>query len=643
MVPSFPLSGSAVPEGVTPRRRFGDLTIRSRLALLVVACVFPVWLAAGFLISYAYQAKRTLITANMLETARALALTVDQKLLSIQAGLRVLATSPHVSTRDFAALHAQARQVLTDYPEADIIMADASGQQVVNTYRSFGEPLPRRAVSETVRQVFATGRPVLSDLFRGAVTGRPLIGIDVPVLVDGTVAYDLAMTLPAEHLTDILWRQHLSEGWLGEILDSRGVVASCNRHPERFVGERSPLPLLDMLAAQPEGVIGMATGEGGPQTFVYSRSPVTGWAVAIGLSTDKFWGEVHSWLWWTVSAATLLSLLGLLLAFRMARRIANSIQALAAPAAALGRGEAVSIGAGMIPETKAVAEAMAEASQCLRQRAGERDQAEEALRLSRDALKEAFDSLQTLNADLDRARAEAETANHAKSAFLAAISHELRTPLTAIIGFAEIIRSQSQGPVGNPVYVDYAADILDGGRQLKARVDDVIDFVKIESRRMELAPIPMTVATLVNGVLRQVGNAAGPCGIALESRLAPDLGELWGDERAVTQILLKLLANAIKFTREGGTVTVSAAAVDGGIVLTVADTGIGIPADRMGELMLPLHQINSRYTRSAGGAGLGLSLVRGLVELHHGRVDIDSAPGVGTRVRVFFPARPDRL
>lgn len=630
------------------RSWFGDLTIRSRLALLVCACVVPVWFAAGFLVYYAYQAKRTLIEAHMLETARALTLTVDQKLLSIQSSLRVLATSPHVSVNDLAAFHAQAREVLADYPEADIIMADASGQQVINTYRNFGEPLPKRAISETVRRVFESGRPVVTDLYQGAVTKRPLIGIDVPVFLKGKVAFDLAMTLPAERLADILWQQHLPPDWLGVILDGEGMVVARTLHPERYVGQRTRPQFFKRLHEVQEGAIELPSFEGTPETFVFSRSAASGWAVTIGLPTEALWSEVHEWLWWTVTAAGLLSLLGLMLAVRMGRRIAHSIQALEGPALALGHGEAVVIGPETIRETKTVGRAMVAASRRLQQRSEERDHAEEELRAGRDALKTSFDSVQSLNTELQQAKAAAETANYAKSAFIANISHELRTPLTSIIGFAEIIRNQSQGPVGNPLYVEYANDILASGRQLKAQVNDIIDIVKIESGRMEFAPIPMEVASVARSVLWQVRDGARLRRIALDQEIAPDVGELWGDERAVKQILLNLLSNAIKFTPEGGSVMLSAVNAPGdggagdgggGVEVTVADTGIGIPADRLADLMQPFQQINTRYTRSAGGAGLGLSLVRGLVDLHEGRVDIRSTLGAGTRVTVWFPPR----
>ena len=622
--------------------RLHNLDIRSRLTLLVCACVAPVWVAAGFLVDYGYQTKRSLIEARMLETAHALTLTVDQKLFSIQSSLRVLATSPHVSSGDLAGLHAQAREVLSDYPEADIIMADASGQQVINTYRKFGEPLPRRAVSDTVRRVFDSGRPVITDLFRGAVTKRPLIGIDVPVYVDGKVTFDLAMTLPAEQLTGILRQQHLPEEWLGVILDRQGVVVARTLNPERFVGQSARPQFLKRIGEVAEGSIEMLSYENVPQTFMFSRSATTGWTVTIGQPTATLWAEVHQWLWWTISAAALLSLLGLLLALRMGRRIANSISALAEPARALGQGEPVILGPEAIRETRAVGLAMLEASRQLGRRAEERQRAESELRAGRDALAEAFDRLQSLNTELREAKIAAESANHAKSAFLANISHELRTPLTSIIGFAEIIRDQSREAGGNPLHAEYADDILNSGKQLKGQVNDIIDIVKIESGKMGILPIPMAVAQMVRSALWQIRDDAAQRGITLETRLPEDELEIWADERTARQVLSNLLSNALKFTAEGGTVTVSAAAApNGGIEISVADTGAGIPAERLADLMRPFEQVNTRYSRSAGCTGLGLSLVRGLVELHGGRIDIRSTLNVGTTVTVYFPPQGD--
>src|SRR6185369_14078813 len=179
-------------------------TIRSQLTCLVVTCVLPVWLVAGFLVFHAYSAKRNQINRNVLETTRAMTMVVDRELSSVQAALRALATSPAFANGDFAAVHRQTLELLKSYPGADIIVADATGQQLVNSYRSYGDSLPKRKNLEAVRSVFESGKPLVGDLFYGAVTRRPMIGIDVPVFRDGKVAYDLAMTFPSDRLASIL-------------------------------------------------------------------------------------------------------------------------------------------------------------------------------------------------------------------------------------------------------------------------------------------------------------------------------------------------------------------------------------------------------------------------------------------------------
>jgi hypothetical protein len=165
-------------------------TIRSQLTRLVLFCGLPVWLVAGFLVFHAYSTKRNQVVLNMRNTALAMTMVVDRELSSIKAALQALATSPSFAEGNFAEVHGQALELLKSYPGADIIVADASGQQLVNSFRPYGTPLPKRKNPETVRRIFAKGTPVVSDLFLGAVTKRPMIGIDVPVFHNGKVVYD---------------------------------------------------------------------------------------------------------------------------------------------------------------------------------------------------------------------------------------------------------------------------------------------------------------------------------------------------------------------------------------------------------------------------------------------------------------------
>ncbi len=197
-----------------------QVSFRLRLAYLVVACVLPVWVAAGFLVYYNYQSRRAFTEQRMLETARALTMVVDRELSNMQASLSALATSPSLVSGDLPAFYRQARLVLEADPSASIILLNADDQQLVNTLSPFGTPLPKRGDPDVVRQIYSLKRPFISNVFKGAVTGRLVISVDVPVFRDGRVVYDLAMSVPADRIARILFLQHLPPPWIGSILDS---------------------------------------------------------------------------------------------------------------------------------------------------------------------------------------------------------------------------------------------------------------------------------------------------------------------------------------------------------------------------------------------------------------------------------------
>jgi PAS domain S-box-containing protein len=240
--------------------------------------------------------------------------------------------------------------------------------------------------------------------------------------------------------------------------------------------------------------------------------------------------------------------------------------------------------------------------------------------------------------DLLRAKAEAEAASRIKSEFLANMSHELRTPLNAVIGFSEIIRDAMMGPVDTR-YRDYARDIHNSGQHLLSLINDVLDLSKVEVGRLDLRDEPMQIAVVVDSCRRLIAERATRSGVDVVVALADGLPAVSADPLRIKQILLNLLANAVKFTPAGGRVTISAAlAEDGGIEIAVADTGIGMrPAD-IPVALAPFRQIDDTLTRRFEGTGLGLPLAKKLTELHGGTLDIESAPGVGTTVRVCLPA-----
>jgi len=243
--------------------------------------------------------------------------------------------------------------------------------------------------------------------------------------------------------------------------------------------------------------------------------------------------------------------------------------------------------------------------------------------------------------DLHAATQAADQANRMKSQFLVTMSHELRTPLNAILGFSEVIKDQLCGPVGNRAYADYAADIHTAGEHLLSLINDILDLSKIEAGRMELEVKELDLSDLLAGAIRLVVQRAQNQRISLRLDLADPVPQLVADERAVKQILFNLLGNAVKFTPAKGRVTLSASTPPGGgVLISVADNGGGIPADQIERIMRPFERLDNRYGCADGGTGLGMALVKALTELHGGSVSIESAAGAGTRVAIHLPAEP---
>jgi len=235
------------------------------------------------------------------------------------------------------------------------------------------------------------------------------------------------------------------------------------------------------------------------------------------------------------------------------------------------------------------------------------------------------------------ARDAAERANRLKSMFLATMSHELRTPLNAIIGFSELMDREIYGPLGDTRYREYSGLVGRAGRHLLSLINDVLDMSKIEAGKFELHRQPFDLREVVRDCIELMREQAANAGVTLlDDTGAAPLG-IEADRRAMKQILLNLMSNAIKFTPSGGRVSLRAKMGAGEMTISVEDTGIGIPADQVARLGNPFVQIRSSAGASHEGTGLGLALVRALAEIHDGRFAIESTVGRGTTVSVVIP------
>jgi signal transduction histidine kinase len=235
------------------------------------------------------------------------------------------------------------------------------------------------------------------------------------------------------------------------------------------------------------------------------------------------------------------------------------------------------------------------------------------------------------------ARREAETSNRAKTEFLASMSHELRTPLNAIMGFSELISLMTRDGQAEARIHEYAQDIHSSARILFRLIEEILDLSKLESGKASIEDNEVNLAEIARQCATMLAARAAKANVELALEIPADLPRVRGDYRRLLQIVLNLLTNAVKFTPAGGRVSVGAWREPEGLTLTVADTGIGIPERDLANIFEPFVQVNRSAFHQQEGTGLGLAICRSLIELHQGRIEIESRPGQGTTVRVHLP------
>ena len=253
------------------------------MAFVVAASIVPAALIALLLVGYdSYARERGILERDSLGTARALVAAVDAKIDGITSALFALATSPALASDDLAAFHRQASAALKDQSFSNVVLIGPDGQQRLNTLRPFGAELPVDSNPELER-IFTAGKPVVTNLFTGPVSDRPLVAVGVPVREGETVRYSLNAGIFAERLGAILEEHKPPEGWITTVLDGKGTLVARNRDASRFVGQAGVPELLERLEQAGEGTLEAVNREGTPMVMVYSRSPASGWTVTLGI------------------------------------------------------------------------------------------------------------------------------------------------------------------------------------------------------------------------------------------------------------------------------------------------------------------------------------------------------------------------
>lgn len=339
-------------------------TIRSRLILLVVACILPAALMVAGLITHDYYRGRQELTRVSLGTARAIVSALDRDLAGVQAALIALSTSPSLTSDDLFSFYDQAQDVLKSQKANNILLFDQTFQQRLNTLRPFASKLPFITNPE-LQGVFKTGQPVTTSLYAGNVAKQPIIAVAVPVQRGGTAIYVLAAAILPERLSALLKQQRLGEGWISVILDKSGTIVARSHQMEQFVGTKGAPSMIARMVDVAEGSLETMSVEGIPILATFSRSAVSNWTVAIGIPTSILTNELLSTLAWLVAGMTILLLGSLAFAWSIGSKIARPIHQLAAPALALGSGVAVAVPPLHLREADEVGRALTRASAML--------------------------------------------------------------------------------------------------------------------------------------------------------------------------------------------------------------------------------------------------------------------------------------
>jgi signal transduction histidine kinase/ActR/RegA family two-component response regulator len=595
--------------------------IRAYLFLMAAAILVPVVVFAGIALSMLLSAERDAALRGLNETANGIALLVDRELYSAEAALRVLAMSPSLSQQNLPAFYEQARSAgrgATGWT----VLVDASGRQLANTTVPFGTDLPPVPDPTRVQRAIATQRTQVTGLLSGPVTRQLVATVNVPVTLDGgRRSYLLVGAFSTDHFRDLIAQAKVPEGWVVGIIDRDGRFIARNLNDAELVGRHARPELVEAARLAQSGRIRHHTLEGVEVYDVFTHSALSGWTVAVAAPVSGIEQAARR--------ASLVATLGLLaamvaagvLAILCGRLHVSSIRRAVKAATDLGNGVPPA------PVQSRVAE-MNELHSALH-RAGEQMLQAQAYRKHAEAEREAV-----LEAE-QRERRMAEQQNEAKDQFLAMLGHELRNPLAPISTAAQLLRLQSN----DPDRVRYASEVI--SRQvdhMNSLLGDMLDVSRVTRGLVSLSLEHLDLRDVIDRAREQTQGLIDLKHHQLALHLPDASLVVNGDRTRLIQIFANLLNNAAKYTLPHGRIEITAVSEGPVARVTVQDNGEGLSAELLPRIFDLFSQGERKPDRSQGGLGLGLALVKSLVQLHGGSVAASSAgPGLGSVFTVTLP------
>jgi signal transduction histidine kinase len=568
---------------------------RTYLFLMLIALIVPVACLSLFGLSMLLQTERASRLHAIAETAKSMSLHIDSEIAIAEASLRQVAYSSEIRSDDFDGLYRLLSATRTS-PLSWTAITDYAGSGLINTLVPYGTPLAKGTGAWAAR-IYDGQKTVVQGYFVGARSRRGVVAVEVPVPASAGKKYVVMQMFDPNYFNKIFRAAAVQPGWIVGVFDAGGISIARNRNAEQLVGQRVRPELLAASRGKPAGLVRHRTREGIEVYDTFVRSGLTNWTVAVGVPVDDIESAARMTTWYAA-----LALLGVLsgavaIAVFFGRRIDKSLRDAAEAAHVLERGGIAPVFHSKLKEADMLLGALHDAS------------------VARRALEEERARL----LDSERAaRRQAEAQSEAKDQFISMLSHELRNPLAAISGAIAVIRL----PRMPAPKVDKAWDIV--GRQLRhltQMVEDLLDVRRVLSGKVTLEKAPVDIADVLRFCCDSRRMAA-----TTRHAWTIETEEAWimGDRTRLDQIVDNLLVNAMKFTPEGGQITVGNRKDGGTVVVEIADTGIGIAPDVLPTIFESLVQAPTTIDRSQGGLGLGLSIARGLVQMHGGSLSAHS-------------------
>jgi signal transduction histidine kinase/ActR/RegA family two-component response regulator len=599
-----------------PAREGSIRSLRWRLFVLSAGALLPLLLAATGAQLYMVHERGQAAQDTALVTARAVAAALQAEVESVSQILQVLSGAEALVDGRLPDFETRMRGVAEARGWRTATLASPAGELLFST-SGFSAPNPRPIDPSSLQAAIERRAVVVGKLAEGNGKRGPAFPVRLPVIRDGEVRHVLSAVLPAEHVLELVRRQNLPANHVVAIFDPAGArVARSVEHSER----RASPTLQALIERNPREGVGLTrTLEGRDVHTAVHRVPGMDWVVAIGIPAS----EVRR----TLVASLAAGLLGLVaslgvsawLAWILSGKVRRPIAHLTAAAAALGRGERVAHQPLEIEELDLVGRALVDASR-------ERDRATRE-RLAAEAERE------RLLARATEALKSAQDAARTKDEFLAVLGHELRNPLAPISSAMHLMAMKGDDatrPERRIVERQLA--------HMKRLVDDLLDVSRITGRKLEIRRAPMRVGPWVEQAVDGLRGVVGRRRLAVD--LPPDAAQSWveGDAVRLAQVLGNLLGNAIKFTGEDATISVQARREGEQVAVTVADDGMGMQDEDLRRVFDLFYQAPQSQHRPSAGLGLGLPIVRSLVEMHGGTVEAHSdGPGQGSRFTVRLP------